>query len=233
MSRELLRQLIQEWPKLHLFGEIENNWGVAPDVLEFLYDCVEPGMSTLETGAGYTTIAFALKNANHVCINPNKPECQKIKNYCEQLSPGSTSTIRFVNQRSEDYLPVATDLPSGLDIVFIDGDHRYPIPDIDWHYTDNRLKIGGLLVVDDADMPSVKVLDDFIRGEDQWQEIKTVGKTAFYRKVGAVAVNGGWRAQKINEPYARKISQPQLNGSKRSLPERAIRKLIRLLRTGR
>jgi hypothetical protein len=223
MSRDLLHRLIQESPKLHHFGGVDVNWGMAPAVLDYLYDHLEPGMATLETGAGYSTITFALRRTNHICINPNQPECERISHYCEQLAAGSTAGIRFVHRFSEDYLPNANDLPSELDVVFIDGEHRYPIPTIDWHYTDSRLKVGGLLVVDDVNIPSIKGLDEFLRVEDQWETLATIGHTAFFRKVAKVFFPGGWPAQKINEPF--------LRGPKQSLQRRVINKLRRLVGT--
>jgi hypothetical protein len=225
MSRDLLRRMIEESPKLHRYGAAEVNWGVAPAVLEYLYDHLEPGMMTLETGAGYSTIAFAIRRTNHICINPNQPECERIGHYCEQLSPGCTAGIRFVHQPSDQYLPKADDLPSELDVVFIDGAHRYPIPAIDWYYTDSRLKIGGLLVVDDVNIPSIKGLDEFLRVEDQWEALATIGHTAFFRKVAKASYPVDWQSQKINEPFVR--------GPTQSLPRRVIGKLSRLARAGR
>jgi predicted O-methyltransferase YrrM len=225
MSRDLLRRLIEESPKLHHFRGEDVNWAVAPAVLEYLYDHLEPGMATLETGAGYSTIIFAIRRTNHICINPNKSECERICHYCEQLAVGSTAGIHFVHQFSEEYLPKANDLPSELDVVFIDGEHRFPIPAIDWHYTDSRLKIGGLLVVDDVNIPSIKGLDEFLRVEDQWDTLATIGHTAFFRKVAKVFFPGGWPEQKINEPF--------LRGIKPSLPRRVIGKLSRLVGAGR
>jgi hypothetical protein len=49
-----------------------------------------------------------------------------------------------------------------IQLAFIDGAHRFPLPQVDFHYIEPGIVVGGLLAVDDCDMPSVKVLCDFL-----------------------------------------------------------------------
>lgn len=50
------------------------SYALATDVLEFI-DCqVQKSSVTLETGAGISTILFALKGADHTCIVPDAEE---------------------------------------------------------------------------------------------------------------------------------------------------------------
>ena len=54
----LTEQLMHEQPSLH--GEAEF-WGLAWEALAFIERTVQPGMATLETGAGASTIVFAAR----------------------------------------------------------------------------------------------------------------------------------------------------------------------------
>lgn len=72
---------------------------------------------------------------------------------------------------------------------------------IDWHYTSGRLKIGGVLTLDDYVMPSVRILYDFLCGESEWELIKTFQNTAFFRKVAEPDTTADWQHQKINEHF--------------------------------
>ena len=68
-----------------------------------------------------------------------------------------------------------------MDFVFIDGAHAFPIACIDFHYTEYRLKVGGIMGVDDIFMPSVRILYDFLCAEDDWELVETISDTAFFR----------------------------------------------------
>jgi hypothetical protein len=54
----------------------------------------------------------------------------------------SLDSIHFVCQASEVYLP-RSEL-SALDLVLLDGKHAFPWPMVDWFYSADRLKQGGL-----------------------------------------------------------------------------------------
>jgi hypothetical protein len=45
-----------------------------------------------------------------------------------------------------------------LDLVFIDGSHGYPLPVIDWFYGAGLFRRGGVVVLDDVQLPQVESL---------------------------------------------------------------------------
>src|SRR5215831_3071645 len=74
-----LERLIVERPSFHAWPDgTPANWSVEPRVLRFIAAHVKPGMSTLETGAGQTTVAFALAGAHHICITPDQAQVDRI-----------------------------------------------------------------------------------------------------------------------------------------------------------
>ncbi|MBF0483058.1 MAG: class I SAM-dependent methyltransferase, partial [Desulfovibrionaceae bacterium] len=141
-------------------------WGIAKEAGLFLYDAIKPGWRTLETGAGLSTLVFALARARHIAVTPNPGEVTAIKNYAAAKGIGLGS-VRFVVAKSEEYLPRAK--PTPLDCVLIDGKHAFPWPMLDWFYTAGRLRKGGLLALDDLALPAVDVLRRFLDGDERWR----------------------------------------------------------------
>jgi len=202
----IIEQLLQDKPAFHAWPDgTPANWSVAGDVLRFLADLVEPGMNTLETGAGQTTVAFAARGANHVCITPDVGQAERIRAYLDPLQvPGS---VRFIHRSSDEALPAGLDIPERLDLVLIDGAHRFPFPIIDWYYTQARVPVGGIVLVDDYRMPSVRILYDFLDGEDEWELVKAFEVTAAFRRVKETVCEWDWADQQINKPHLERIAQ--------------------------
>ena len=49
------------------------------------------------------------------------------------------------------------------DFIFIDGDHRFEAAMLDFYYCDKMLPVGGIMVIDDTDWPSVWRVVNFAR----------------------------------------------------------------------
>ncbi len=134
--------------------------------LLFLDQHVQPGMRTLETGSGISTIMFANKGAQHTCIAPDAEQVTLIQQYCAQHAI-ATRDLEFMLETSEDALPK---LPPQevFDLALIDGRHSFPNPIIDWYYIARVLKIGGLVVIDDLHIWTCELLVNFLRAEPDW-----------------------------------------------------------------
>lgn len=208
MTEALVERLILDSPAFHAWPDGKPaDWSMAGDVLRRLAGLVQPGMSTLETGAGQSTVAFALAGADHVCITPDEIQAQKI---CAYLAGFDVRPrLRFIHQSSDEALPCGRGVPERLDVVLIDGAHRFPFPILDWHYTQARIPVGGHLVIDDYKMPSVRILYDFLVGEDEWELTKAFEVTAFFRRVKETAGVWDWADQRINRPHLERYRQKE------------------------
>jgi hypothetical protein len=193
-----LNLLILENPSFQCWSDgTPANWSVAPDVLRFIHRHVSRGMRTLETGAGQTTVAFALAGARHTAITLDPGEAERIRAWC--VDHGVEADLTFIHESSDIALARGDGIPQGVDFVFIDGAHRFPFPCLDWHYTERRLKVGGIVAVDDYQMPSVRILHDFLEGEDEWELIEVLGRTSFFRRLReTVVINDCW-GQRLNQ----------------------------------
>jgi hypothetical protein len=172
-------------------------------------------MQTLETGSGVSTLVFALGGASHIAVAPHSDETQEICKYATSIGI-DLSKVSFADMPSEQYLP--TIALQNLDIVLIDGKHAFPWPMIDWFYTADRLKVGGLMMVDDIQLRPVAVLCDFMRKDVQrWHLERTVERTSTFRKTGSPIWDVSW------------VEQPWTARWKRPFVQRAMGRVRRLL----
>jgi predicted O-methyltransferase YrrM len=179
-------------------------YGIGEDVLRFLADSVGDGSKTLETGAGCSTLIFAIRKAQHTAITPSELEIRLIREYAKD-NDIVLAGVRFVAEPSESYLPRCD--VSNLDLVLLDGKHAFPWPMVDWFFTADRLKCGGLMLLDDVQMRSVAVLAEFMAADRGWQFVRSFsGKTLAFRKVTERTLDVAWHMQ----PWT--VSLP-LNGS--------------------
>jgi predicted O-methyltransferase YrrM len=146
----------------------------------FLDASVAPDAVALETGTGLSTIVLLRRGlARLISVTPYANEFAAVQAYCAKVGI-PTAPWQPVTASSLDWLPSAT-LPP-LDLVVIDGAHAFPAPFIDWHYTAEPLKVGGLVVVDDLQLVTARILADFLRADQRWDEVHRDNRFAVYRK---------------------------------------------------
>jgi hypothetical protein len=197
-----------------------HNWSLNPNVMEWLFSTLHPGLQTLETGCGHSTVMFAIRGCRHIVISPFPEEHQCINDWCTDHDV-TVDKIAYHGGRSEHVLPALEPVP--LNLVLIDGDHAVPLPFIDYFYVADSVVKDGLLVVDDCQLPSVRQLSDFLDTEKpRWALESEIDRTRIYRKLVDGRVTGLlWRQQPISASAIPK---------KPSLITRGIRKIWRILR---
>jgi Methyltransferase domain len=165
-------------PGLHGAGEY---WGLAWSALAWLEETVRPGWATLETGAGASTLVIAAAGAEHEVVTPDAAEEERIRAECAGRGIAS-SRVRFLVGPSHEVLPRWA--PRPLDLVLIDGAHGFPYPILDWWYLAPHVKAGGVVLLDDAYLPAVGAIVEFVRASPAWELEEAVGfRTARVRKV--------------------------------------------------
>jgi len=192
-----LQGLLANPPGTHLSRQTGEPlpWQIAPRVLEIVDASVGPESRTLETGAGVSTVLFALKHAAHICVPPDPVQIDRIQAYCGRRDIG-LDRLRFEVGRSEDVLP-RVPLPR-LDLVLIDGRHGFPTPFIDWYYTSNALRVGGFLVIDDIQLWTGNLLKQFLDAEPEWRlEKDFFPRASVFRKLAEGSHSKSWTEQPL------------------------------------
>jgi predicted O-methyltransferase YrrM len=191
VTPSLTEQLMHEQPSLH--GEAQL-WGLAWAALAYIERTVQPGMATLETGAGASTMVFAARGAEHESVTPSADEAERITRECERRGI-STEKLAFRIGSSADVLRDWE--PRPLDFVLVDGGHAFPYPTLDWWYVQPHLKIGGLMLLDDAYMPPVSAVVDHLRNSEAWRiEQPASFRTAVVRKLADEVPDGEWKGER-------------------------------------
>jgi predicted O-methyltransferase YrrM len=168
-------------------------YGIDTEVARFIASHVDASSHSLETGAGLSTLVFALQGSRHVSVTPNGQETEAIRQYAATKGI-PTDSVSFVIEPSDQYLPTAKVPP--LDFVFIDGKHAFPWPVLDWYYTVDRMKQNGIILVDDAHMISGKMLVDFMTVDPRWQRLADFNQKTFaFKKITPLVHDVAWHMQ--------------------------------------
>ena len=191
--------VLDDPPVVHSLGVTEGPrapkgvWRTELSCYRFLAEVCAPGARTLETGLGVSTVLFALWGCRHTCVVQNPVERDRLIAYLADRGIADTG-LRITVGLSQYILPTLD--PSPLDVVFIDGGHGFPVPLIDWFYTASRLVRGGVLVVDDLHVPSVRLgLLDFLTADPRWKSLTRTDKWGAWRRESSGDLEEEWDAQ--------------------------------------
>lgn len=167
---------------------------IHPRLAAFLDAQIQPSFVTLETGSGLSTLVILRKGvAKHIAIAPDGDEFQAIREFCAENGI-ATGEFQSLAMRSQDYLPRASLDP--LNLVLVDGDHSFPVPFIDWYYTADALVVGGVMVIDDIQLITGRLLADFMDADPKWERILYEERRfAVFRKLSHPVHSGRWDEQ--------------------------------------
>jgi precorrin-6B methylase 2 len=179
---EFVERVIADRPVFHT-ADTDGSWAANPNTLRMLARHVRPGGRTVEVGCGASTVVFAAIGGQHTAISPDPDEHGRIRAYCERVGLDHGS-VTFVEARSDQVLPTLAPEQS-VDAVFIDGDHSFPYPIVDWHYLNMCLRVGGLLVADDIRAAAVGVIIRNMLDNPNWEMLEVADRdAAAFRKLG-------------------------------------------------
>jgi hypothetical protein len=194
--------------------------------LEWLEREVRPGLATAETGAGASTLVFAAAGTEHEAITPVDAERERILAECERRGI-STDRVTFHIGPSQEVLPRLD--PRPLDLVLIDGAHGFPYPILDWWFLAPRLRVGGLLVLDDCYLPPVGALADFLRAQPSWEVAAVPGRrTVVFRKLAEAQPGAEWSGEgRMSFRYLPPLRRARAAIEHRVLESRPVQALLR------
>jgi hypothetical protein len=107
---------------------------------------------SVETGSGKTTLLFSHLSSHHTVFAVDAGQSMSQVRNSELFNAGSTTFVEGPTQRT---LPTHV-FSHRHQIVLIDGPHGYPFPDLEYYYFYPTIEVGGLLVLDDIQIPSMQ-----------------------------------------------------------------------------
>ena len=206
---EQLKNLPQTW---HASGPLDDN------VLQALADqCQKYGTvrRSVETGAGKSTLFFSQVSRRHTVFAIDIGKSLTRVKESDILSP---DVVEFVEGPTQLTVPVYK-FDEQVDLALIDGPHGYPFPDLEYYYFYPRIKKGGILIIDDINIPTIRKMVDIIQCDDMFDTIDVIGKTMFFRRTEAPLFDplaDGWWEQAYNKRFLRRTKR--LEKIKKSMP---------------
>jgi predicted O-methyltransferase YrrM len=117
---------------------------------------IEVGLA-LGLSALYLCRAVSERAGRHVAIDPFQQESWGGAGLRTLRDAGAEQIVEVIEEESQLALPRLVAQGSEFDFAFIDGDHRFEGVFLDLYYMTRLVSPGGLIVVDDLWMPSVRM----------------------------------------------------------------------------
>lgn len=164
-------------------------------------ETLKPLRYSVETGSGKTTILLSHLSSQHLVFAMDGGHSISQVKKSELFNPQSTV---FVEGPTQKTLPTYR-FEHPIQVALIDGPHGYPFPDIEYFYFYPRIQRGGLLIIDDIQIPSIRRMFDIIK-EDQMFDLKEVvdKNMAFFVRTDAPLIPpdaDNWWLQGYNRHY--------------------------------
>ncbi|MDY0296428.1 MAG: class I SAM-dependent methyltransferase [Acidobacteriota bacterium] len=189
--REMLEALLRERPFFHGWDKPGSlNYALSAEILHWMVSHLPEECAGLETGCGYSTLVFAGLCRRHTVISLFAHEHELVRNWAAAHNL-ETDQVEWLTGDSQEHLPRSAQ--SGvLDAILIDGNHAFPAPFMDWYWTADRLRPGGILLVDDIQLATGRVLKEFLEAERKhWRRLEVIDKTVIFQRLSAAPVARG------------------------------------------
>ena len=158
---------------------------------------------SLETGCGKSTVMFSNISEQHYVFA-----------YDDLGTPGSSVQMVMDDPAYQNdavtwvYGPTQTTLPQYqfpsdrlFDVILLDGPHGYPFPDLEYALLYDRIRLGGVLIIDDVHIPSIGRMYDILREDRMYREIGVFSTTGVLQRTSRPSVpptGDHWYEQSYN-----------------------------------
>lgn len=194
-------------PLLHTWdgGKTWNTGGFDANDLTTIHDVISKNFERpviVETGAGNSTIVFLLSDPKEVIsICPDRKLFERIETYCNTMG-FPLSSMRAINGYSQIELPKLVEKNQECDFALIDGAHGWPMVMVDFCFVNAMLRQGGVLLIDDTQLYSVRELVNLLREQEGFRVLREMKKSIFFVK----ETSDRWLPEWASQPYIVKRS---------------------------
>ena len=161
---------------------------------------------TAETGSGKTTLLFSHLSPKHLIFAlDNWSSVSVVKN----SNLVKLENITFIEGPTQKTLPLYK-FTEKFDIVLLDGAHGYPFPDFSYFHFYPHIVTGGLLLIDDIEIPTIKRMFQILKADDMWDLLEVVDGLAIFKRTSAPLIDpysDSWWLQGYNKSLDRKFKR--------------------------
>ena len=135
----------------------------------------EAARQTMEIGLGYGVSALyicagtvATPGARHVAMDPHQTTRFEGRGLSLIGAAGMADMLEFYERPSESVLPDLLEDGRTFDFAFVDGNHRFDWVFVDLVYLGRLVRPGGIVFVDDYQLPAIRKAADFFVANLGW-----------------------------------------------------------------
>lgn len=144
--------------------------------------------ATLEIGLAYGVSAMFICDAlsasgsrdwHHTVIDPSQHDPRQSWRgigLANLRKAGYSDRVEFIEKTSQAALPELAAAGRKFDFAFIDGWHTFDHTLVDFFFTDQLLNVGGIVVIDDINMPPVRPVARFIAANRAYRVLGCAGE---------------------------------------------------------
>ena len=153
---------------------------------------------SVETGSGASTLVLSHLSQHHTAftVDSGSGSLENVRH-----SPlFRAENVTIVEGPTQLTLPHHS-FQHPVQFALIDGPHGYPFPDLEYFYFYPHISTGGLLVLDDTQIPTIHHQLEFLKADAMWRFEELVDTTAFFRRTDAPlfpTTGDGWWLQNYN-----------------------------------
>jgi hypothetical protein len=157
---------------------------------------------TAETGCGKSTVLFSNISREHVVFSYDDRDAGDASSvlFFERSPHTRRERITCVLGPTQETLPTYRHA-GDYDCVLLDGPHGHPFPELEYFHFYPRIRVGGFLLVDDVQIPTIGRFADVIQEDEMFSLVDVVGKTAVFRRTDRPVFDprgDGWWQQNFN-----------------------------------
>jgi hypothetical protein len=163
-----------------------------------------PLKSSVETGTGRTTLLLSHLSEKHTVFTKDDLGDGDSLVAVRRSPLLREDRVTFVVGPTQRTLPTHS-FTEDIDLAYLDGPHAYPFLDLEYWAVYPHLRPGGLLIIDDIQIPTTNNLYRFLRADRMWSALEVVDDTAFFARTVAPAIDPfgeGWWLQGMNQRTA-------------------------------
>ena len=195
-KEDILQKIIELPSDLHGCGS------VSAKVLRAIFKhCIKMNITdSIETGSGKTTMLFSHLSKNH---NVFALDIERSVDVVKSSNLLNKKSYNWINGPTQKTLPQFK-FDRKYQLVYIDGPHGFPFPELEYYYLYPHIDKGGLLILDDILIPTIYNLYKFIKSDDMFKELEVIDTTAFFQRTNAETfdpLGDGWWLQGYNKKH--------------------------------